>query len=221
MNQLDSYVHYKQLVEEYDSIRPNYEAYMNLVRTIGGSKWEYNIPPLLEQKLKEVGGDEEEDVTGNRKKIRVSWDGKFAPRESVGDWSAECEIVSELVRKRKTIYDYYARCIDILREWKESCVVVVSGDVKNEIEALASGCHNKSLINEDHVTRVWDDGEIDSQKGGYLYGHRSVFTRESPVNVTGLAFPMSNGKYSYAIVTSKDAERIRNMIIAETTAQSA
>ena len=62
------------------------------------------------------------------------------------------------------------------------------------------------------VYQVWDDGEITLQKCGDLLWQRSIHTINPDLGFGKLAdinFPHKRGIYSYAFVTDKDAESIR------------
>ena len=81
--------------------------------------------------------------------------------------------------------------------------------------------HDTKWTQQHNVTLLYSDGEITSQKGGELYGLRSVFTLESalpahfecarsaPDGASHLEwqFPMSENEQSYAIVESLEVAR--------------
>lgn len=174
---------YKELVEEYDNIRPKYNEYLRLVSVVTGDKYFGPLPDALQLKLEELERCTE-DITGNRAKLHVTRDGKFKERDAVQDWDYECKLVTEMIRNRRNVATYEDKCISILRDWISSNTVVISGQLKTDIETLAEELHSEELINERDVFRIWNDGEIDLQKGGELYGQRSVFTMKPAVSVS-------------------------------------
>lgn len=207
---MDDYLRYKELVSQYHNNGPDYGTKLSLYTQIYESN-NKTIPAALEQRLNSINNISE-DIPGNNNILRVSWIG-FEPFEAVENWSAECKIVEEMIVKRKPVRDKIAKDIEILRAWILLTKKIISGEKKEKIEALVNELHNPGLIKEHHVTRIWNDGEIDFQKGGKIYGMRSVFTDKVSLNAEGLSFPIqTNNEFSHAIVTSQDAERIRKMI---------
>lgn len=169
------------------------------------------IPAILEERLNSTGSVTE-DRYKNNIILRVNLIG-FEPFEAVEDWSVECKILEEMIANRKLVRDKISKDIEILRVWILLTKKVISGEKKEKIESLVNELHNPNLTKEYQVTRIRNDGEIDFQKGGKIYGMRSVFTEKVSLNVEGLCFTIKkNSEFSHAIVTSQDAEKIRKMI---------
>lgn len=83
--------------------------------------------------------------------------------------------------------------------------------------ALIAAAHDPRLpaVEGDHAYRIWQDGEITSQKGGSLLGRRTVHTISPPL--AGVRRPMPAGDPdadSYAWVTHSDALQIRAAMAA-------
>ena len=82
------------------------------------------------------------------------------------------------------------------------------------LKQMIHEAHNPKLVEEAYVTKVWEDGEITQEKGGELYGARTLhclamgFADGIPVEM----MPKQNTKHGFAIVTSADAEKIREEI---------
>jgi len=72
------------------------------------------------------------------------------------------------------------------------------------LEADICYADDNKWIQQDHVTELYDDGTITSQKGRDLYGCRSVFTRAPALlHDFKMKFPRKNGDSTYAIVESE------------------
>ena len=94
------------------------------------------------------------------------------------------------------------------------------------INSLAKQLHNPSLIeptespNANTIWKIWSDGSITYEKGGWAYGQRSVFDHMykiySPVTKS-FQFPLTTNTYdgilTYAIVTKENAEMIRKQMV--------
>jgi hypothetical protein len=83
--------------------------------------------------------------------------------------------------------------------------------------------HNPNLVKPDEspngnrIYHIYSDGEITNQKGGFAYLKRSEFTEKSPIyGLKGMImFPIERGDCSYAIVTEKDANKIREEMVKQ------
>jgi len=83
--------------------------------------------------------------------------------------------------------------------------------------------HNPKLVqpeespNGNIIYHIYSDGEITSQKGGWAYLQRSEFTSLYALQLKKKyydLFPIKHSaNISYAIVTEKDANTIRQMMI--------
>lgn len=88
----------------------------------------------------------------------------------------------------------------------------------SEIQSYSTKAHNPE-INEksrgDHVTQIWEDGAITSQKGGELLWCRNLFTHEIGIKGVRVQMPIEyDEKLSYAFVTDEDAYNIRAMLLS-------
>jgi hypothetical protein len=93
----------------------------------------------------------------------------------------------------------------------------------DSIKSYIDQVHNPKLVqpeespNGNIIYHIYCDGEITSQKGGWAYLQRSEFTDSYALSLKKKYFDIfpikGNGRYSYAIVTEKDAKSIRNMMI--------
>lgn len=94
-------------------------------------------------------------------------------------------------------------------------------NINKLIQKTINFSHNKNLIdeniapNDNIIYHIYQDGEITSQKGSWAYGRRTEFTLHYPIHgyKNNFTFPLSKGKFGYAIVTKKNALLIRNMMI--------
>ncbi len=98
--------------------------------------------------------------------------------------------------------------------------VTIPDGLDYDIQALAKKYHNPKLVKCDHVVKVWSDGEITTEKGGDLYGERSLHQFKPPATTENFVFPeeceniVKNGRaYQFAIVTSEQAMIIRTAIL--------
>ncbi len=93
----------------------------------------------------------------------------------------------------------------------------------DNLKSFIENAHNPALVvpnespNGNIIYHIYCDGEITSQKGGWAYLQRSEFTDSYALSLKKKYFDIfpikGNGRYSYAIVTEKDAKTIRNMMI--------
>lgn len=100
-------------------------------------------------------------------------------------------------------------------------------DKIKQINEFIKKHHDMSLIkpneqpNENTIYHLYDDGEIMSQKGGWAYGNRSMFSDDFPIiGIDSIKkyfiFPLqtdnSNGVYPYAVMTSENCTIVRNLM---------
>lgn len=83
------------------------------------------------------------------------------------------------------------------------------------IHELIELAHNPELATEYgvHVTQIWADGEITSQKGGELLWRRSLFRMIPGIDGLKLKMPRVHGVHTYAFVTKADAYEIGRQIV--------
>lgn len=101
---------------------------------------------------------------------------------------------------------------------------ISKSDFLQQIRDFITSAHNPGLVietespNSNIIYHVYSDGEITSQKGGWAYLQRSVFTLVYPKfrNQFIDLFPIKQttryGDCSYAIVTEEDAKKIVEML---------
>lgn len=102
--------------------------------------------------------------------------------------------------------------IDLVKRWIETHTVVVPSVVSDELLKEVQQAHSREWIKQAHVYELYNDGEILTTKGDYLYGQRSFFTVAPPLNTKfEWEFPIKkDSKFSYAIVqTQEKAEELR------------
>jgi len=79
------------------------------------------------------------------------------------------------------------------------------------INGLVAELHDLANADADHAYELFSDGEIQTTKGGELYGERSYFQCEKPMLLAPVfEFPLKRGKYTYAILKHEDCCAIRN-----------
>ncbi len=121
--------------------------------------------------------------------------------------------------------------IDSIIESTEKLEISPQQEFNNKIKQineLIKEHHDMSLIkpnqqpNENIIYHLYDDGEIMSQKGGWAYGDRSMFSDYYPIRgiysiKKYFIFPLqtnnSNGVYPYAVMTSENCRIVRNLMI--------
>jgi len=91
--------------------------------------------------------------------------------------------------------------------------------VDENLEKEICAAHDEKWIDQDHVTELYDDGHITSQKGGELYGWRSVFTfHPALLHNFKMKLPRKEGGENgrtYAILESQEvAVAFRDRMIA-------
>ena len=85
-----------------------------------------------------------------------------------------------------------------------------SDEQPDTLAALIAASHNAQLATEHGmVTQIWNDGEITSQKRGDLLWRRSLHQHYPPLPGVDVSMPLRHATNSYAIVSVKDALRIR------------
>lgn len=87
------------------------------------------------------------------------------------------------------------------------------------INAIAFQKNNRGLIrkddspNENKIYKLFSDGEITVEKGGFGYGRRAMFTLEYPLNYTSpiFTFPENSTRkgYTYTIMTKEKCVELR------------
>ncbi len=70
--------------------------------------------------------------------------------------------------------------INLLKTWVEEHKKAVPFDKLKELHQEIMAAHDEKWIDQSNVTELWSNGEITSQKGGQLYGYRSVFSIAAP-----------------------------------------
>ena len=84
---------------------------------------------------------------------------------------------------------------------------------KVDLISLIAELHNPELaMQEGHVTQIWNDGEITTQKGGDLLWVRSLHIMEVgllPPRLEGTDMPLLYNGFGHAFVTPDDADLIR------------
>ena len=105
-------------------------------------------------------------------------------------------------------------------------------DIASQIDSKIQEYHNPDLLEKDEapnanwIYKIWEDGTITHEKGGFAYGRRSMFDDQPAVcnhSFTNhlLVFPMHVKRQSiiglinegYAMVTQEHAYEIRKMIV--------
>lgn len=105
-------------------------------------------------------------------------------------------------------------------------------DIASQINNKIQEYHNPDLLKKDEapnanwIYKIWEDGTITHEKGGFAYGQRSIFDEEPAVcnhSFTNhlLVFQMHVKRQSivgqinegYAMVTKEHAYEIRKMIV--------
>lgn len=156
--------------------------------------------------------------------VKEYWDfnvGEMKPYSKRIDWEREIiELQKYLLIHRKI--RYVSRKIVALLE---DAIDRLSRDVKLRIptqnldmlKSLVNKLHDPALIACSSVTHIYNNGEITSQKGGEIYGHRSEFVSFPFIpeyNGNILDFPVRcSSNLSYAVVTDLDARKIREQMI--------
>jgi hypothetical protein len=120
--------------------------------------------------------------------------------------------------------DDYLKNVANERHIYETLITLVESWIKKnrkdfhdpQLEAEICAADNDEWINQDDVTEFYNDGQITSQKGGELYGHRSVFTMAPALlHNFNLTLPRKNGERTFAIVKSTEvAGSFRDRMIA-------
>lgn len=100
--------------------------------------------------------------------------------------------------------------------------------IVNQINNKIKECHNPDLLKRDEapnsnwIYKIWEDGTVTHEKGGFAYGQRSMFDDKSAVCHNSfthelLIFPMYCKirlmDEGYAMVTQDHAYEIRDMIV--------
>ena len=101
----------------------------------------------------------------------------------------------------------------------------ITENKNKSLQDMITTYHNPDLVQPDAspngnwIYRIYSDGEITHQKGGFAYLRRSEFSEKSPVRgfKSDVVFPMKGLTHSYAIVTEEHANEIREEMIRETT----
>ena len=95
-----------------------------------------------------------------------------------------------------------------------------------KINQKIAECHNPDMVNPDispnanPIYKIYMDGEITYQKGGWAYGRRNVhsfhyplFSPEKLLAKHGLSFPEKNHEnVGYAITTQEHALELRSLL---------
>ncbi len=142
---------------------------------------------------------------------------QYTIKDKTVDWEQACKEMKEFIEKVKKhahinhvmVMIYQQKYDEIKSEALEKATH--KDDMIKEIEELAKEHHDMSLVKERHVTHLYNDGEITSQKGGDIYGMRNQHCMYSALIVPPISFPIEdrNG-FSYAILTDENANMIRN-----------
>ena len=135
----------------------------------------------------------------------------------------EGEITEEKVKA------YLEDNLNICHIYNALCLLIENWIEKNKKEIddeqlvkEICAAHDEKWINQDHVTELYDDGHITSQKGGELYGWRSVFTfHPALLHNFKMKLPRKEGGENgrtYAILESQEvAVAFRNRMVALST----
>lgn len=90
---------------------------------------------------------------------------------------------------------------------------------RHDITGMSGQYHNENLTKEAYVYKVFSDGEVTLEKGGDLYGQRSMHCVREGVG-TNFIFsakcPTQTAKgrdYQYCICTEEQAKAIRKAIM--------
>lgn len=105
---------------------------------------------------------------------------------------------------------YLEQLIDERKELVQQKTDANSEEVK-AINDLVAELHDLANADTDHAYELFNDGEIQTTKGGELYGQRSSFQSEKPMLLAPVfEFPLKRGKYSYAVLKYEDCCAIRD-----------
>lgn len=111
-------------------------------------------------------------------------------------------------------YSFEVR-ITLLENWINSkkIIINISDEIISDFEQRVASAHDWSLTKKDggeHVTKLFNDGEINSTKSGHCYGERSIFISHHPlINYPKVKFPISIGNFSYVVLPEELALQFR------------
>lgn len=102
----------------------------------------------------------------------------------------------------------------ILQQWIDNNKTTIDGDLLLVVQKEIIDAHDKKWTEKRNVVHLYSDGEITCQKGGELYGHRTMFTiTPRLVAKFKMDLPMVSGDVSFAIVESLDvANQLRQKL---------
>lgn len=161
--------------------------------------------------LREIrGGDDlARDLQSLKDKLSVGE--TWLPEFQVGD-PANLETlrgrVENYLRYVAGLVPVYQEMISLVTAWIAARAKTVPFVASEELQKQIWQAHDEKWIHRAHVTTLYSDGEITSEKGGELYGARSVFTVAPPLlNKFELRLPLARGDCSYAILESVEVAR--------------
>ena len=84
-----------------------------------------------------------------------------------------------------------------------------------EFLAAVKAAHNEAYRENSMVCQIWEDGEVTLQKGGSLFGQRTLHCIQIglPFAVKPEDMPVPRGNHGYAFVAStEEGERLRDIL---------
>ena len=148
--------------------------------------------------------------------------------DSVNSYEEYRSTVKELEKEKYILYEYMSRLESKLRQAAKKTRERYLETIQRRQEELISlinqkvkEYHNIDLIrcdespNANHIYKLWEDFEVTSEKGGYAYGNRGVFSlrpalfHRRPEFIE--AFPIK-GEPGYAIMKERHCEEIYGLM---------
>jgi hypothetical protein len=149
--------------------------------------------------------------------------GQLLPFDPAQDYDAAAEEFEYYLYQRRADDIQTKRAARVLKKFIDDRASRLSADKEAiaRVEALVAAAHNPALVSESRVYHLYSDGEITNQKGGPIYQCRTEHRSCASLILPPLKFPISlpSGKFTYAIVTERDAHQLRNEMsrLTETT----
>jgi hypothetical protein len=174
------------------------DAYSDLKDERNDDPWKQDLQFLTSLEKRVIAVDK-------NKESNVGWFVQTLARKYANNAISEMmgKMEEDNIRKDKD----FERYIDPLSEHDR---VITLEEIKEDI----INSDNPSLSEkEGHVTQLWNDGEITSQKSGGLLWQRTLHLIKSGLKGVSIKMPHESGGNSYIFCAGEDAERIRNKML--------
>lgn len=216
----------QKLYSQYQDIGNNIRSMyaMELLNKLCASTMNpYSLGPNEDQ-MKEALGEESTNFICkllnliNHNYPEMTFDKEF--RKAIQDGEVADELADQLkeyntqlqkiVDITNTEIIYLEQLIDERKELVQQKADANSEEVK-AINDLVAKLHDLANANAPEAYELFNDGEIQTTKGGELYGQRSSFQSEKPMQLPPVfKFPLKRGNYTYAVLKPEDCCAIRD-----------